>query len=136
MSEGTWRAASPSTKSALAALSGAAPIRLPPAYLDQLVSSNGGEGSLGIEPGWISLWSAEVVVALNIEYSIAEFLPGFFGFGSSGGGELLAFDARNAEPYPIVMVPFIPMDPKAAVQIARSFEELRGLIGKPYPETA
>jgi hypothetical protein len=34
------------------------------------------------------------------------------------------------------MVPFIPMDPKEAVHIARSFEELRDVIGKPYPETA
>jgi SMI1/KNR4 family protein SUKH-1 len=136
MSKGIWRAASPNIESAVAALSEAAPIRLPKAYLAQLLSSNGGEGSLGIEPGWISLWPAEVVLSLNNDYSIAEFLPGFFGFGSSGGGELLAFDARESEPYPIVMVPFIPMDPKQAVRIAYSFEELRDLIGKPYPETA
>jgi hypothetical protein len=109
---------------------------LPQSYLAQLASSNGGEGSLGVEPGWISLWPAETVIAMNSRYSITDFLPGFFGFGSNGGGELFAFDARGAEPYPIVMVPFITMDPDDAVAIAHSFEELRTLIGKPYPETA
>jgi len=60
---------------------------------------------------------------------------GFFGFGSNGGGELLAFDLRDGEPYPIVIVPLIPLDPNEAIQIARSFDELRELIGKPYRVT-
>jgi hypothetical protein len=32
-------------------------------------------------------------------------------------------------------VPFIPMDPKEAVQIANSFDELREFIGTPFKET-
>ena len=105
---------------------------LPGSYLAQLAASNGGEGELGVEPGWISFWPAEEVVGLNATYRIAELLPGFFGFGSDGGGELLAFDVRSQEPFPVVMVPFIPMDAEEAVQIVRSFDELRPLIGNAF----
>jgi hypothetical protein len=106
------------------------PAPLPAAYFAQLSVSNGGEGDLGVEPGWIALWRCEEVVPSNAGYSLPKFLPGFFGFGSNGGGELLAFDLRGEEPYPIVTVPFVPMDPKDAVRIARSFQELRDLIGR------
>ncbi len=58
-----------------------------------------------------------------------EFLPGFFGFASSGGGELLAFDLRKGAPYHIVMLPFVPMDADEAIEIASSFETLREKIG-------
>jgi hypothetical protein len=134
MSNGIWRPEPPASQRALAALREQAPVRLPAAYFDHLTSSNGGEGDLGVEPGWIAFWPAEEVISLNTEYSIAELLPGFFGFGSNGGGELLAFDIRGGEPYPVVMVPFVPMDSRKAVQIAGSFVELRGLIGRPCDE--
>jgi hypothetical protein len=101
-----------------------------------LAESNGGEGDLGVAPGWIAFWSAEDVLSHNAGYLVAETLPGFFGFGSSGGGELLAFDVRRGEPYAIVMVPFIPMQAKYAVQVAGSFEELRKHIGRDYCEPA
>ncbi len=107
-----------------------APVPLSSAYFSQLAASNGGEGDLGVEPGWIALWPAEEVLSLNAAYELTKLLPGFFGFGSNGGGELLAFDLRSGEPYPIVTVPFIPMDLQEAVTIASSFEELRNLIGK------
>lgn len=106
---------------------------LPSAYLAMLEESNGGEGDLGVDPGWITLWPAEDVLSNNASYCVAEALPGFLGFASNGGGELLAFDLRGGEPYPIVMIPFIPMEAAEAVQIASSFEELRQLLGKENP---
>jgi hypothetical protein len=65
----------------------------------------------------------------NAGYKVSEFIPGFFGFGSNGGGELLAFDTRGSEPWPIVMIPFIPMDVNEARQIASSFDEFVFAIG-------
>jgi SMI1/KNR4 family protein SUKH-1 len=129
MRDGIWRPEPPADEKALAALREQAGIRLPAAYLEQLAASNGGEGDLGVDPGWISFWPAETVVTSNVDYAVAEFLPGFFGFASNGGGELLAFDVRGGEPYSIVMVPFVPMDIEHAVPIASSFDELRNLIG-------
>ena len=126
-----WQPEPPATEAALNALCAQAPVTLPIEYIAQLAESNGGEGELGVEPGWIVVWPVEEIVALNEGYQVAEMLPGFWGFGSSGGGELLAFDARNGAPYPVVMVPFIPMNAKHAVQIAASFMEFRQFIGRP-----
>jgi hypothetical protein len=82
---------------------------LPEEYLALLGYSDGGDGILGIEPGWLQLWSSTEVLEHNKDYEIEEYIPGFFGFGSSGGGELLAFDTRRGKPWKIVMIPFVPM---------------------------
>lgn len=129
MTGGIWQPAPPASAAALARLRMECGIPLPSGYLAMLEESNGGEGDLSIDPGWIALWCAEDVISNNTGYRVAEYLPGFLGFGSNGGGELLAFDVRRGEPYPIVMVPFIPMAAEDAVQIAHSFEELRKHIG-------
>ena len=73
---------------------------------------------------------------LNVRYNVSEFLPGFFGFASNGGGELLAFDIRGQQPYPIAMVPFIPMEAKEVIIIAKSFDHLRALIGMQHEDGA
>lgn len=129
MANGIWRPALPASETALAKLRAGASFRLPDAYLEQLATSNGGEGDLAVEPRWIVFWPADDVLSLNAQYSVPELLPGFFGFGTNGGGELLAFDLRGPEPHPIAMVPFIPLDAEHAVQIAASFNDLRRLVG-------
>lgn len=116
-------------------LARSAPVPLPEGYLQQLGVSNGGEGDLGAEPGWIAFWAAEDVISFNNSYDIASLLPGFFGFGSDGGGELFAFDTRNGQPYPIVAVPFIPMDTSLAIPVSSSFAHLQKLIGQCTDET-
>jgi len=107
---------------------------LPGSYLSFLAYSNGGEGPLAIEPAWFGIWPAEQFIDLNHSYKVDEWLPGFFGFGSSGGGELLAFDTRTPEPWKVVTVPFIPLDEEDAIVIAGSFEELVKAMGYEYPE--
>src|SRR5687768_3466863 len=82
-----WTPAKPATKAAMQQLVKSAGVELPADYLTSLHGSSGGEGSLGIEPGWITLWPAQEVIAANRDYRVSEFLPGFFGIGSSGGGE-------------------------------------------------
>ncbi|MHC4400934.1 MAG: SMI1/KNR4 family protein [Planctomycetota bacterium] len=126
---GVWRPASPAPETALWQLVADAPVPLPDSYLDQLRTSNGGEGNLAVEPGWVVFWPAEEVIVNNREYQVSEYLPGFFAFGSNGGGELLAFDCRQAPPFSVVMVPFIPMEQKEAVQVAKNFNEFRQAIG-------
>jgi hypothetical protein len=56
---------------------------------------------------------------MNRDYHIREFAPGFLGFGSSGGGELLAFDASGR----VVMIPFIALSPEHALPVAGSWSE-------------
>ena len=129
MRNGVWRPAR-AEPDGLAALREHTGGSLPAGYVDQIAVSNAGEGDLPVEPGWISFWPAEEVVASNAGCRIPELLPGFLAFASSGGGELLAFDLRGGEPVAVVMVPFIPMDAREAVRVADSFDDLRALIGK------
>ncbi len=105
---------------------------LPQEYIGFLQYSNGGRGSLGINPGWFQLWAAEEVIELNKGYRIDKDLPGYFGFGSNGGGELFAFEIIKGEPWKIVMIPFIPMETREAITIANDFEEFIRAIGQEY----
>src|SRR5262245_59858416 len=128
--EGWTRREAPAEPGAVAALSATSGIELPEAYLALLRLSNGGEGPLGVEPGWFRLWPVEEILALNRGYEVHEYLPGLFGFGSNGGGELFAFDTRRGPPWPIVMAPFIGMEKDTLVEIASDFAEFLRLTGR------
>ena len=54
------------------------------------------EAFLSCDPGYMILWPLQEVPELNAGYGIPEFAPDFLCFGSSGGGELLAFDEAGA----------------------------------------
>lgn len=94
---------------------------LPDAYLAQVREDDGAAGDLAVEPGWIAFWPAAEVARHNAGYQVNAHLPGFLGFASNGGGELLAFDTR-VEPWRICMIPFFPMDESDAIEIAPNFE--------------
>ena len=130
---GIWRGNAAASHAALAQLRSDAPLELPATYLDLLAASNGGEGDLGVEPGWISFWPAESVIESNRSYSVEASLSGLVGFGSNGGGELLAFDTRTGPPHPIVAVPFIPLDLAEVRVIAPDFDSLAALVGISLP---
>ena len=130
---GIWRPARPASRDALARLRADCNLELPQAYEDLLSYSNGGEGELGVDPGWISIWPAEEVLARNSQYQVQLNVPGLFGFATNGGGELLALDTRPGPPYPIVMVPFIPMTTKEAKVVALDFDSLVAAIGSSLP---
>lgn len=133
-----WSREAPADPADLEELRLAAPGPLPESYLELLSLADGGEGSLGAEPGWFQLWPASTVLALNESYEIDDNIPGYFGFGSSGGGELLALHLGSPGD-PVFMVPFIPMDASAARMIAPSFGEFLALIGRaaePAPSRA
>lgn len=110
-----------------------APVILPEELFAFYAASDGGEGELETPPGWFALWRAEDLMSLNVEYAIGSDYPGYFGFGSNGGGELLAFEVLNGRCGRVVMLAFIGGDP---VVIADSFAQFITAIGRPYnPET-
>jgi hypothetical protein len=125
-----WTSAKPATKTAIQQLVKGAGVELPKDYLEFLGKSDGGEGELGVKPGWIRLWPAKEVMAANQDYCVAEFLPGFFAFGSSGSDEMFAFDVRQPKKVSVASVPFVPMEAEEAVQVSRSFSELAKQFGK------
>jgi len=117
-----WHPAAPASKAAIANLINKVRFELPSDYLDFLRFSNGGCGDIPVQP-WCfdGLWTAEELLEFNRDYEVAEFCPGFFGIGSSGGGEMFAFDMRNKQPWPVVALPFIGMEAKAVLPVARNF---------------
>jgi len=94
-------------------------MALPPEYVSYFAGDGRKEGGLTVEPRWFQLWPPTEVERWNREYHVSEFAPGFLGFGSSGGGEMLAFDTEGA----VVMIPFIGMSPGEAKAVADSWSE-------------
>lgn len=91
---------------------------LPVDYVQFLGRTNGGEGFVG--KNYLRAWPVEDLIQNNNEYHVEECAPGLFLFGSSGGGEAFAFDARSTPPV-IVAVPFIVMNLEDAIVIAPNF---------------
>jgi hypothetical protein len=128
---GGWQSREPhADPEAIAQIVASAPVQLPDEYLSLFRAGNGGEGPLALDPEWFRLWRAEDVLALNRDYGVPENVPGLFGFGSNGVGELLAFDMRQGPPWKIVMVPFICMDGEDIKAVAEDFTEFLQAIGR------
>jgi hypothetical protein len=101
---------------------------LPAAYLSLLALGNGGEVGLSVSPLTLCLDSAEV--ALEYWRSGTYTMSGVFVFGGNGGGELLAFDLRNAGEWPVVA--FDPIDPEGSIEVvAPDFDGLLALVEAP-----
>jgi hypothetical protein len=131
--EGWTRREPPADPAAIVALSAESGIDLPEDYLDFLRLGNGGEGPLDVEPGWFQIWPAEQVLALNREHRVQDLVPGLFGFGSNGGGELIAFDTRSNPPWNVVMVPFLGLNEEAIVWVAKDFARFLMATGRATP---
>jgi hypothetical protein len=127
-----WDGEAPASSEIIRKLVAESKTELPEEYLALLLYSNGGEGELAVEPGWFQLWPAEKVVELNEGYGVEKNAPGFFGFGSNGGGEMLAFDTRECKPWKVVMIPFIPMMMEDAIVIADDFRAFIRAMGHKY----
>lgn len=129
-----WSREAPADPADLEELRLGAPGPLPECYVELLSLADGGEGKLGAEPGWFQLWPASTVIALNDSHEVLEHLPGYFGIGSNGGGQLLALhlDSPGA---PVYRVPFIPLDASEARVVAATFEEFVALMGREPTET-
>jgi hypothetical protein len=95
-------------------------MRLPRDYVRYLEAGGVLEAFTEGEPGYLALWPAGEIEQNNLDLQVAEYAPGFLGFGGNGGGELLAFDKDDV----VYMLPMIGMEPRYAVKIADSWAEL------------
>lgn len=129
-----WGRQSPASEAVLSNLALEAGCILPNDYLNFLSHSNGGEGELGVQPGWFQLWEAENVIQFGVDYEVPKYAPGFFAFGSNGGGEILAFDIRNDAGRPIVALPCIGLEPDEAMLVAANFADFAAQMGRTFKE--
>jgi hypothetical protein len=130
-SASTWMPVPPASEDVLASLRQRAGIDLPSDYLDFLRFSNGGCGSIPVQPRrFDGLWKAQELAEFNRGYQVSTYCPGFFGIGSSGGREMFAFDMRGSQPWPVVHIPFIGMEPEAALLVAPDFRSFVAMFGQ------
>lgn len=97
---------------------------LPGDYWAYLERDGADSASTNGEPGYFQLWHPDQVEEMNRGYRVPEYAPGFLGFGSDGGGEMLAFDSNGS----VFMIPFVGMAPKHAKKIASSWTEIAARI--------
>jgi SMI1 / KNR4 family (SUKH-1) len=102
-------------------------IRLPDDYASFLQKMNGGEGMIG--DAFLALWRIEDLLTRNRANEVDEYAPGFFIFGSDGGGEAFGFDLRS-DAKEVVCLPFIGMDWESAIRIAPTFTDFLEVITK------
>jgi hypothetical protein len=96
-------------------------------YIDFLLHSNGGEGSIG--HSYLRLWRLEELIEDNEGYGVQDFAPGLLIIGSDGGDTAYCIDTRFEEK-PFVSVPFVGMDLDEVQQCGNTFTEfLRFLYG-------
>ena len=106
---------------------------LPSEYLSFLRRSDGGEGFLGLRPGYFQLWRANEVAKFSCEYEIQKYVPGYVAVGSNGGGELYVLSTTGWPPG-IFMVPTIGMSPDTLSKVAPSFTVFVSEFGNEYAD--
>ena len=104
-------------------------VDLPEDYWDYLEADGRDVGSTSGMPGYFQLWDPNALDELNDGYGVPKYAPDFIGFGSDGGGEMLAFDNSGS----VYMIPFIGISSNAARKIADSWNEVRRRISDEKP---
>jgi hypothetical protein len=123
----SFKGNAPASDSDIQAFEAESGIKLPPEYVLILKRMNGGCGFVGAN--YLDMYPVEKLIEYNRGYGANKYAPELFLFGSNGGGEGFAFDRRQPD-WPVVMVPFIPLDIHEAVMVASNiavfFDTLSG----------
>jgi len=96
-------------------------MSLPDDFLSYLRSGQPKFGDRDDFPVGFELWDEADLEVFNREYEVDCYAPEFFGFGSDGGGEMLAFDSKGK----IYSIPFIGMSAEDATLVANSWSDFQ-----------
>jgi hypothetical protein len=129
-----WSRQAPGPEEAIQALITETGLDFPEEYLGLLRYSNGGEGELAVEPWWFVIDPVEDVVERNKDLEIARDLPGYFRFGSSGGGDSLLFNTRESRPWKVYCVDDVGMEEEYVKESAPNFGAFIRAMGHPSPD--
>lgn len=79
---------------------------------------------IDIEPWSCEFWPLEELISYNKDYDVPKNAPGYFGFATSGGGEMYALSPSGA----VVCLAFVGMSPKEELPIAESWSSFEGML--------
>jgi hypothetical protein len=72
---------------------------------------------LDVSPFICEFWPLSELHRYNEEYEVPVYAPDYFGFATSGGGEMFALSPTGS----VVCLPFIGMAPQEALEVAPSW---------------
>lgn len=90
----------------------------PKGFIDFFKESNGAD--ISTDESYIILWALTDMIQLNKDYSVEEYAPEFFIFGSDGGDTAYAIEKSTSDIYEM---PFIGMSKEEAVFKNKTFTE-------------
>jgi hypothetical protein len=79
---------------------------------------------IDVQPWLCEFWPFDELTRYNDEYQVPEYAAGYFGFATSGGGEMYAFSPNGA----IVCLGFIGMSPKEELLVATSWASFERML--------
>jgi hypothetical protein len=79
---------------------------------------------IDVQPWNCEFWTPEELEQANAECEVATNAPGYYGFATSGGGEMFALAPDGA----VVCLAFIGMSPREALPIAPDWESFVGML--------
>jgi hypothetical protein len=100
-------------------------MKLPKEYLSYIECGGIRSGRLQSRPGCFQLWTPKDI-ASDIEDRFSSRVRGFVGFGNSGDGEMLAFEASGA----VYVLPLVGTNGFDAKKIASNWSEFVAMIRK------
>ncbi|MES2826373.1 MAG: SMI1/KNR4 family protein [Pseudomonadota bacterium] len=100
-------------------------FELPQAYIELLRFSNGGEGSLNVQPLYFVLDSVENAISY-FESEASKVFSSYFVFGGNGGGEFLAIEKQTGA---VVSINSCNSNTEEVGRVARSFSKFLELVG-------
>lgn len=104
---------------------------LPSEYFEFLLRSDGGEGFLGISPGYFRLWASHEVAHFSSEYQVTKYLPAYLAVGSNGGGELFIL-AVSGSPTGIFSIDANSLSSEDVFLVAPNFAAFVSQFGKDW----
>lgn len=91
---------------------------LPKGFIEFFRESNGAD--ISTDENYILLWALTDMIQLNTDYSVEEYAPEFFIFGSDGGDTAYAIEKSTSDIYEM---PFIGMSKEEALFKNKTFTE-------------
>jgi hypothetical protein len=98
--------------------------QLPRELLEYYASGGAQSCELQVGPYLCEFWPPEEVQQYNADYHVPEFAPGFLGFATNGGGEMLAISPTGT----VVYLPFIGMAPAEALLVAETWQRFVSML--------
>ena len=79
-----------------------------------------------IQPWLCEFWPRDKLLEYNQDYEVQRNAPGYFGFATSGGGEMYALAPSGS----VVCLAFIGMSPREELPIAESWSKFEAMLKK------